>query len=158
MGDFAGIEIPDLPKRTAPGRNEPCTCGSGRKFKKCCGKPGVAVYDALGGPIRGDDGKNPAGYALIAADEPGVSVAELLAFLDGTHRYHRGVRAWFAVADPTTTENMRFESPDIAAEFGRRVYRGFPFLVVRLPDEQYLPALKANWSTRLYKEIPKWAE
>jgi len=21
-----------------PGRNEPCLCGSGRKFKKCCGR------------------------------------------------------------------------------------------------------------------------
>jgi uncharacterized protein len=21
----------------APGRNDPCTCGSGKKFKKCCG-------------------------------------------------------------------------------------------------------------------------
>lgn len=21
-----------------PGRNDPCPCGSGRKFKKCCGK------------------------------------------------------------------------------------------------------------------------
>ncbi|RLB94265.1 MAG: hypothetical protein DRH26_01740, partial [Deltaproteobacteria bacterium] len=20
------------------GRNEPCTCGSGKKYKKCCGK------------------------------------------------------------------------------------------------------------------------
>lgn len=25
-------------RKTDPGRNEPCTCGSGRKFKKCCGK------------------------------------------------------------------------------------------------------------------------
>ncbi|GHC87147.1 hypothetical protein GCM10007079_30980 [Nocardiopsis terrae] len=23
----------------APGRNEPCSCGSGRKYKKCCGSP-----------------------------------------------------------------------------------------------------------------------
>jgi uncharacterized protein YecA (UPF0149 family) len=22
-----------------PGRNEPCWCGSGRKYKKCCGRP-----------------------------------------------------------------------------------------------------------------------
>ena len=21
------------------GRNDPCTCGSGKKFKKCCGSP-----------------------------------------------------------------------------------------------------------------------
>jgi len=24
-------------KTTAPGRNDPCTCGSGKKYKKCCG-------------------------------------------------------------------------------------------------------------------------
>lgn len=31
------------PSRTVawpPGRNEPCWCGSGRKYKKCCGAPG----------------------------------------------------------------------------------------------------------------------
>ncbi len=22
----------------APGRNDPCPCGSGRKYKRCCGK------------------------------------------------------------------------------------------------------------------------
>ena len=25
-----------------PGRNEPCWCGSGRKYKKCCGAPSSA--------------------------------------------------------------------------------------------------------------------
>lgn len=32
------------PARTIPwppGRNDPCWCGSGRKYKKCCGAPGV---------------------------------------------------------------------------------------------------------------------
>ena len=35
--------IPDVPveqvqsERTA-GRNDPCPCGSGKKYKKCCGK------------------------------------------------------------------------------------------------------------------------
>ena len=30
---------PVLPAKAAPkvGRNEPCSCGSGKKFKKCCG-------------------------------------------------------------------------------------------------------------------------
>jgi preprotein translocase subunit SecA len=22
-----------------PGRNDPCPCGSGKKYKKCCGRP-----------------------------------------------------------------------------------------------------------------------
>jgi len=27
---------PSLEKKPKPGRNEPCPCGSGRKYKKCC--------------------------------------------------------------------------------------------------------------------------
>ena len=35
--------IPDVPveqahKEAAVGRNDPCPCGSGKKYKKCCGK------------------------------------------------------------------------------------------------------------------------
>jgi uncharacterized protein len=30
-------DAPTLPAATGPGRNEPCPCGSGKKFKKCCG-------------------------------------------------------------------------------------------------------------------------
>ncbi len=40
-----GMELPDAPKPAVPlvrkgekvGRNDPCPCGSGRKYKKCCG-------------------------------------------------------------------------------------------------------------------------
>ena len=40
-----GMELPQAPKPAAPvrneepkvGRNDPCPCGSGRKYKKCCG-------------------------------------------------------------------------------------------------------------------------
>jgi preprotein translocase subunit SecA len=40
-----GMELPQAPKAAAPirndgpkiGRNDPCPCGSGRKYKKCCG-------------------------------------------------------------------------------------------------------------------------
>jgi hypothetical protein len=37
-GDFEG-DGPTDPHRAAPkvGRNEPCPCGSGKKYKKCCG-------------------------------------------------------------------------------------------------------------------------
>jgi len=36
--------IPDAPVEQAKaakslGRNDPCSCGSGKKYKKCCGKP-----------------------------------------------------------------------------------------------------------------------
>jgi uncharacterized protein len=30
--------VPEHPRRTANiGRNDPCPCGSGKKYKKCCG-------------------------------------------------------------------------------------------------------------------------
>ncbi|MCB9875985.1 MAG: YchJ family protein [Planctomycetes bacterium] len=41
-----GVEVKPRPfKRTERkvGPNEPCSCGSGKKFKKCCGKPGATV-------------------------------------------------------------------------------------------------------------------
>lgn len=31
------VEAPALPKAAGPGRNEPCPCGSGKKYKKCHG-------------------------------------------------------------------------------------------------------------------------
>jgi len=33
-------EDPSMPFRSNAkiGRNDPCTCGSGKKYKKCCGK------------------------------------------------------------------------------------------------------------------------
>ena len=30
-------DAPRLPGASGPGRNDPCPCGSGKKFKKCCG-------------------------------------------------------------------------------------------------------------------------
>jgi hypothetical protein len=37
-----------IPTQSAPGqtpRNSPCTCGSGLKFKRCCGKGAPAVLN-----------------------------------------------------------------------------------------------------------------
>ena len=40
---FEGGKMPEKPKSTAPakstkvGRNDACPCGSGKKYKKCCG-------------------------------------------------------------------------------------------------------------------------
>ncbi len=41
-GGGAGEAPPKQPKRVAPkvGRNEPCPCGSGKKYKRCCGAGG----------------------------------------------------------------------------------------------------------------------
>lgn len=35
-GGVKGVTIRHSPKVTATGRNDPCPCGSGKKFKKCC--------------------------------------------------------------------------------------------------------------------------
>lgn len=32
-----GPRVPTLRRADVPGRNDPCRCGSGKKFKKCCG-------------------------------------------------------------------------------------------------------------------------
>ena len=35
-----GLRVPPVVKKTADiGRNDPCPCGSGRKYKKCCATP-----------------------------------------------------------------------------------------------------------------------
>jgi SEC-C motif/Protein of unknown function (DUF2384) len=55
-GDPMGVLRPEPPPvpaaPRAAGRNDPCPCGSGRKYKKCCGAPGAtpAASDPL--PIR----------------------------------------------------------------------------------------------------------
>lgn len=40
MADVERLLDPPAPAVAAgtPGRNEPCSCGSGKKFKKCCGR------------------------------------------------------------------------------------------------------------------------
>ena len=41
-----GIEVKPRPFKRVErkvGPNEPCTCGSGKKYKKCCGKPGAVT-------------------------------------------------------------------------------------------------------------------
>ena len=34
--EFPVVEKPKVPRRVKVGRNAPCPCGSGRKYKKCC--------------------------------------------------------------------------------------------------------------------------
>ncbi|MEW6071058.1 MAG: PBPRA1643 family SWIM/SEC-C metal-binding motif protein [Planctomycetota bacterium] len=39
VSDVERLMQPPVPAKLAPttGRNDPCPCGSGRKYKKCCG-------------------------------------------------------------------------------------------------------------------------
>jgi uncharacterized protein YchJ len=36
MGHGKPLAPPEPIRREKIGRNEPCTCGSGKKYKKCC--------------------------------------------------------------------------------------------------------------------------
>ncbi|HYA72113.1 MAG TPA: SEC-C metal-binding domain-containing protein, partial [Roseiarcus sp.] len=36
LDDEAGLEAPHVNPFRNVGRNDPCPCGSGKKFKKCC--------------------------------------------------------------------------------------------------------------------------
>jgi len=33
-----GSNVIEIQNRTKVGRNDPCPCGSGKKYKRCCGK------------------------------------------------------------------------------------------------------------------------
>jgi uncharacterized protein YecA (UPF0149 family) len=35
---LAAALMPKISARPVAGRNDPCPCGSGKKFKKCCGR------------------------------------------------------------------------------------------------------------------------
>ena len=37
-----------------PGRNDPCPCGSGKKFKHCCGRPLAPAVAPAAAPITAD--------------------------------------------------------------------------------------------------------
>ena len=41
---FEEVQKPFVREGPKVGRNDPCPCGSGRKFKKCCGETGGAVH------------------------------------------------------------------------------------------------------------------
>lgn len=53
------VEAPAAPTPAAAGRNEPCPCGSGRKYKHCCGANGGAAGGA--GLPAGEAGEHDGG-------------------------------------------------------------------------------------------------
>ena len=77
-----------------PGRNNPCHCGSGRKFKRCC-EPSIALLDAA--------------ERLLARvsehcrhEHPATCEAALSAFYEGAPRR-------FGLMGPTATELRQAE-------------------------------------------------
>ena len=51
VGAIAALSLARRPSAPRPGRNHPCPCGSGKKYKACCGQIGV---DAQTGRARAD--------------------------------------------------------------------------------------------------------
>jgi uncharacterized protein YecA (UPF0149 family) len=43
-GEVARERLRPLNKTPDPGRNDPCPCGSGKKFKRCHGAPDIALH------------------------------------------------------------------------------------------------------------------
>ena len=45
--DTPAVKQPVRKKRQKPGRNDPCPCGSGKKYKKCCGRNESSIQDQV---------------------------------------------------------------------------------------------------------------
>ncbi len=54
-----------------PGRNDPCDCGSGKKYKKCCGAGGPSKLPAFGQ----DESRRVTGLMLSMGASPGFQAA-----------------------------------------------------------------------------------
>ena len=63
--------------RLKPGRNDPCPCGSGKKYKHCCG----LVSAAPSSPRAGDPQEIGALVALVNQDRPGEAEHKVRALL-----------------------------------------------------------------------------
>lgn len=61
----------NTPTSTRPGRNEPCSCGSGRKYKQCC----LAKDDALATAAR-KVAAEVAAATEVPTEGAGVSAAQ----------------------------------------------------------------------------------
>ena len=99
------------------GRNQPCSCGSGRKFKNCCGKGG--------GSSRGKTGPDlslPSELRTFAR-EVGVWEADLVpmpAMIAGKER-ERTVAALVAAEDVALESDLQLVSGAEVPEVARRI-------------------------------------
>jgi len=48
LTDGTKLRMPTIRSEPVIGRNEPCPCGSGKKFKKCCGQDNACVVRSDG--------------------------------------------------------------------------------------------------------------
>jgi uncharacterized protein len=94
------------------GRNDPCPCGSGKKFKKCCGGTEIAATAATSDPGTSDPGAYDPAIAPDAADWLGLDEDERLRRVEVHHR-----RARISLPEPTVHATLHTVVEDqIAAD------------------------------------------
>ena len=96
-GGFFSRPGPAETQRPRVGRNDPCPCGSGRKFKKCCGHPKRTEK------ARGEVG--PAASDLFASGIPELSTFDGEPVSFG--------RAHFRMTDPRAVRDALARAPDL---------------------------------------------
>ncbi len=101
------------PKLAKVGRNDPCPCGSGKKYKKCCGDPGRSGSGPVPGTgsLSGGPGgrPDPASLDWVEGNEP--TNADWTRLVEAAHKFQR-LAPWdwmwdddnFGIKDPGTGE------------------------------------------------------
>lgn len=129
---------------TAPGtrkvgRNEPCPCGSGRKFKRCClGKP-VAVPRS-GAPVEGI-----IGHRLTAQRARKRLYGEVRPIISTVHKGHRFV----AVGSRLFFDKNWKTFPDFLHDYLRHVFgSGWWDNEMKKPDAERHPVVRSHLQVR----------
>lgn len=96
-----------------PRRNQACPCGSGRKFKKCCGKPKHAEpvrnpYQQMAAVYTDEQKAAVQQFILRFGFQPNPS--QLMAFMEGDEEECRAtvIKALRAMGERTGADNGRF--------------------------------------------------
>jgi tetratricopeptide (TPR) repeat protein len=63
------------------GRNDPCPCGSGHKYKRCCGDKERAIAHGQRVGVQENEGRRTRDDAVPARDDPAEAESSLLAHL-----------------------------------------------------------------------------
>lgn len=94
-----------------PARNKPCPCGSGRKYKKCCGKPREHVLNPYEQMDSGYSEEQQAGVnAFITKFGFQPNPAQLMTFMEGSEEEIKDtiIKALRAMSERTNSDNGRF--------------------------------------------------
>lgn len=137
-----------------PGRNDPCHCGSGQKFKKCCGKVIAIVPSAA--PVQ-------ASLASASGRSCGTCTACCDGWMAGTihgHEMKPGVPCHFVREGGCSIYDQRPESPCRTFACGW-IVDGSPFPEDFRPDRLGVIIARVRWRDRpayLLRSAPRDAD